>query len=63
MTWKGIDPKPPKHPVTKQPLVGGFNPLTVSNKPFGFRETVIDDECPYCPGHIGYCYPDCASRR
>jgi len=34
--------KPPKHPVTKKELVGGFDPLTVSQKPFGYRETVAD---------------------
>lgn len=33
--------KPPKHPVTKKELVGGFDPLTVSQKPFGYRETRV----------------------
>lgn len=36
--------KNPKHPVTKKELVGGFNPLTVSGRPFGFRGTEWFDE-------------------
>lgn len=31
--------KEPRHPVTKQILVGGFNPLDVSTKPFGYVRT------------------------
>ena len=34
----------PKHPVTKQKLLGGFDPLSVSQTPFGYRETVSTAE-------------------
>lgn len=33
--------KNPKHPVTKQELVGGFDPLSVSQKPFGYVRTDV----------------------
>lgn len=56
----------PKHPVTKRELVGGFNPLDVSRRPFGYRHTVTDmptmtiatPAC-YCPRPLGKCLPDC----
>jgi hypothetical protein len=34
--------KNPRHPKTKQELVGGFDPLTVSQRPFGYRHTITD---------------------
>lgn len=43
--WR--DPKPPKHPVTKKLLVGGYNPAEIVRRPFGFRET-IDDYREWC---------------
>lgn len=35
--------KEPRHPVTKQILVGGFDPLDVSTKPFGYRWTEMEE--------------------
>lgn len=57
MSWYGIDTKNPKHPVTKKELVGGFNPLDVSQRPFGYRETVDTLCC--CDRPMGQCLPDC----